>query len=363
MHFYFPRLPRAVHGRERHPQPAQPADAARRAGARPARVGRLPHRGDRHVRRPRRRRVRIASLADLGQGSDRRIPVPATGSVLPTCTTRPCGSSTRASPGSRSPRTSRCRRHWRRRGTPTATTVRSATTSRRCTSATWAGSTATPAGCGRTRPEAIGPRYVEAMGGIDRVVEIARKAFDDGDFRWAATLLDHAIFTDENHAGARELYADTLEQLAYGAENAVWRNFFLSGATELREGNFGTPDPDRVTVDHGPADPGADVRHLRDQHQRAAGVGSRRRRRHHLPRHRDQLSADAAQRRAGLPQGARGRIDGTGDDQAREQAAAVDLCRRRRDSPGLEVTGDANALPSMLAVVDRPDPGFNIITP
>ena len=90
-------------------------------------------------------------------------------------------------------------------------------------------------------PEAIGPRYVEAMGGIDRVVEIARKAFDDGDFRWAATLLDHAIFTDQNHAAARELYADTLEQLAYGAENAVWRNFFLSGATELREGNFGTP--------------------------------------------------------------------------------------------------------------------------
>ena len=46
------------------------------------------------------------------------------------------------------------------------------------------------------------------------------KAFDDGDFRWAATLLDHAIFTDKSHAAARELYADTLEQLAYGAENA-----------------------------------------------------------------------------------------------------------------------------------------------
>ena len=36
-------------------------------------------------------------------------------------------------------------------------------------------------------------------------------------------------------------YADTLEQLGYGAENGTWRNFFLSGATELREGNFGTP--------------------------------------------------------------------------------------------------------------------------
>ena len=71
--------------------------------------------------------------------------------------------------------------------------------------------------------------------------EIARSAFDSGDYRWAVTLLDHAIFTDENHAAARELYADTLEQLGYGAECATWRNFFLSGATELRDGNFGTP--------------------------------------------------------------------------------------------------------------------------
>jgi alkyl sulfatase BDS1-like metallo-beta-lactamase superfamily hydrolase len=29
----------------------------------------------------------------------------------------------------------------------------------------------------------------------------------------------------------------------------------------------------------------------------------------------------------------------------------------------LEVIGDANALPSILAVVDRPDPNFNIVTP
>jgi alkyl sulfatase BDS1-like metallo-beta-lactamase superfamily hydrolase len=33
------------------------------------------------------------------------------------------------------------------------------------------------------------------------------------------------------------------------------------------------------------------------------------------------------------------------------------------DSPGIAVTGDVNALPSILAVLDRPDPGFNIITP
>jgi alkyl sulfatase BDS1-like metallo-beta-lactamase superfamily hydrolase len=90
-------------------------------------------------------------------------------------------------------------------------------------------------------PEALAERYVEAIGGIDRVVELARAAFDSGDFRWAATLLDHAVFADADHDAARALYADTLEQLAYGAENGTWRNFYLSGATELREGNFGTP--------------------------------------------------------------------------------------------------------------------------
>jgi linear primary-alkylsulfatase len=53
--------------------------------------------------------------------------------------------------------------------------------------------------------------------------------------------LDHAVFTDAEHGGARSRYGDTLEQLGYGAENGTWRNFFLSGPTELRDGNFGTP--------------------------------------------------------------------------------------------------------------------------
>ena len=90
-------------------------------------------------------------------------------------------------------------------------------------------------------PKAQAERYVAAIGGVERVVELAQQAYDDGDFRWAATLLDHAVFTDPEHAAAKALYADTLEQLAYGSENGTWRNFFLSGATELREGNFGTP--------------------------------------------------------------------------------------------------------------------------
>lgn len=90
-------------------------------------------------------------------------------------------------------------------------------------------------------PKAQAERYVAAIGGVDRVIELAQEAYDRGDFRWAATLLDHAVFTDPGNAAAKTLYADTLEQLGYGSENGTWRNFFLSGATELREGNFGTP--------------------------------------------------------------------------------------------------------------------------
>ena len=100
-------------------------------------------------------------------------------------------------------------------------------------------------------PEALAARYVDAIGGIDRVMDLARAAFDAADYRWAATLLDHAVFTDATHSGARALYADTLEQLAYGAENGTWRNFFLSGATELREGNFGTPATTNAPRDSG----------------------------------------------------------------------------------------------------------------
>lgn len=90
-------------------------------------------------------------------------------------------------------------------------------------------------------PKPLAERYVAAIGGVDRVVELAQQAYDDGDFRWAATLLDHAVFAEPENDSAKALYADTLEQLGYGSENGTWRNFFLSGATELREGNFGTP--------------------------------------------------------------------------------------------------------------------------
>ena len=211
-------------------------------------------------------------------------------------------------------------------------------------------------------PEAIGPRYVAAMGGLDRVVELAKAAFDEGDFRWAATLLDHAVFTDENHGAARQLYADTLEQLAYGSETATWRNFFLAGATELRDGNFGTPtqaaspsmmgqltpeqmfDVLAISV-NGPRawdlDLAIDVTFGGQDNYRLTlrnGVLVYRK-----------VPADEATAHATL------RLD--------SKLRLISLLGGDVDSPGLQITGDAAALESLTSVLDQPDPAFDIVTP
>ncbi len=97
-------------------------------------------------------------------------------------------------------------------------------------------------------PVAAAERYVAAMGGADAAVALARTAFDEGDLRWAVEVLNHVLFSDEHHTAARALQAEAFERIAFGAENGTWRNVFLVGAKELRDGepataaNRGAPD-------------------------------------------------------------------------------------------------------------------------
>ena len=79
-------------------------------------------------------------------------------------------------------------------------------------------------------------RYLEFMGGSDAVVERARPCFEAGDYRWVAEVLNHVVMAEPDHVQGRALLADTLEQLGYQSESAPWRNFYLSGALELRHG-------------------------------------------------------------------------------------------------------------------------------
>ncbi|MFF3391830.1 alkyl/aryl-sulfatase [Streptomyces sp. NPDC002669] len=84
-------------------------------------------------------------------------------------------------------------------------------------------------------------RYVEFMGGADEVLRRARRSFAEGDYRWVVQVVNHVVFADPGNAEARALQADALEQLGYGSENGTWRNFYLTGALELRHGSVGTP--------------------------------------------------------------------------------------------------------------------------
>ncbi|TNF82060.1 MAG: MBL fold metallo-hydrolase, partial [Gammaproteobacteria bacterium] len=105
-----------------------------------------------------------------------------------------------------------------------------------------------PANIQRHPPGAAGERYVKFMGGADAVVEKALESFEEGDYRWVAEVLNHVVMSDPEHADARALLADALEQLGYQAESAVWRNFYLCGALELRQPRESTttyaPSPD-----------------------------------------------------------------------------------------------------------------------
>lgn len=92
-------------------------------------------------------------------------------------------------------------------------------------------------------------RYVECMGGAESVLDKGRRAFDQGEYRWAAELLDHVVTAEPGHAEARRLLADAYEQMGYQAEAGPWRNIYLTGAMELRDGIRRGPVPPEGSED------------------------------------------------------------------------------------------------------------------
>lgn len=101
---------------------------------------------------------------------------------------------------------------------------------------------ANPAHLNPHPPVEAGRRYVRALGGADAVLTEARRAQAEGDYRWGAEVLNHLVFADPGNADARNLQADLLEQMGYQSESGPWRDFYLTGAQELR-----TPIPNSPT--------------------------------------------------------------------------------------------------------------------
>lgn len=171
------------------------------------------------------------------------------------------------------------------------------------------------------------------------------------------------MFADVDHAGARALYADTLEQLAYGAENATWRNFFLAGATELREGNFGTPATG--------ASPAMLAELTPEQIFDAVAISVNGPKAWDIVVALDVTFADiAANYRLTLRNGVLVHRRAPADPDTADatltlaaKARLLALVAGDTTAPGLDIDGDPTALQRLVEVLDRLDPAFDIITP
>jgi alkyl sulfatase BDS1-like metallo-beta-lactamase superfamily hydrolase len=210
-------------------------------------------------------------------------------------------------------------------------------------------------------------RYVEFMGGTEAALEKARASFEAGDYRWVAEVVNRVVFAEPDNREARELQADALEQLGYGAENATWRNFFLMGAKELREGVSGTPTaaapPDvlaRLTVSQL-----LDAMAIRLDGPRAAG--------HHLRIDWNVTEPDEQHEitvRNGVLRHRPGNHDPAADATLVVEREALDQLLLEvadigelAESGRLRVEGDGVKLGELLGLLDEPDPGFAIVTP
>lgn len=100
-----------------------------------------------------------------------------------------------------------------------------------------------PANLHKLPPAEVGERYVALAGGADALLRHANLAFERGDYRWVAELVNHLVFADPKNSTARSLQARALEQLGYQAESATFRNAYLMGAMELRQGPPANPNP------------------------------------------------------------------------------------------------------------------------
>ena len=215
-----------------------------------------------------------------------------------------------------------------------------------------------PARLWRHVPEAAAKRYVSAMGGVDAAIAIAREAFDEQDYRWAAEVLDHVLFADATNEAAKSLQADTFEQLGFGAENGTWRSVFLAGATELREGNFGTPAQTASPDMYAALAPGQvfDAIAIRVDGPKAWAE--------RLTIGIELTDLDEAYRldlRNGVLIHHSAQVDGADLILRMPKAALIGLLAGRTD--GMEIEGDLGVLERLLAVLQAPDPAFAIVTP
>ncbi|WP_459545687.1 alkyl/aryl-sulfatase [Nocardia sp. X0981] len=213
-------------------------------------------------------------------------------------------------------------------------------------------------------PVAQAQRYVADYGGTDAVVARAREYAGRGDPRFAATLLCHAVFAEPDHTEAREELARVYERLGHGAENGPWRNFYLTGARELRQGPgaaaLRTASPEMLTALT--TDMIIDALAVRIDGPRAAEVDFTmdwelidENRVYRLTLSRGALTHRTPTRDAPAAGPADVTLALTGQQLVNALAG--------KGFDGISVTGEESLLPRFLGLLDTPDSRFPIVTP
>lgn len=216
-------------------------------------------------------------------------------------------------------------------------------------------------------PAQASQRYVAAMGGADKALAIGEKAFDEGDFRWAATVFNHVVFADPENEMARKWLASTYEQLAFQAEAGTWRNIYLVGAKELREGNKGQPtvsSSNARVLNSIPALDLFDAIATRFNPRKMQGSGGILQ--FSFPERNEAVIVDLNKSymfpRAGTHENAAANITISRADFTRlltREANPMALT----ESGALTVSGDSALMPALFGALDDVDPQFNIVTP
>lgn len=74
------------------------------------------------------------------------------------------------------------------------------------------------------------------LGGADKIMAKGKELYNQGKYLEATEILNKLVFAEPQNQAAKNLLADTFEQIGYLQESTGVRNSFLQGAYELRTG-------------------------------------------------------------------------------------------------------------------------------
>ena len=225
-----------------------------------------------------------------------------------------------------------------------------------------------PATLDELPPEEAAKKFVDYMGGADAILKKAKEDYDQGNYRWVAQVVSKVVFADPNNQQARNLEADALEQLGYQAESGPWRNFYLTGAQELRNGVVKGPTPNTASPDTVRAmtpEMFFDYLAVHINGEKAGNAKSV---------FNIDLGSDGGQYKLELENGV---LNHTANAQAKEADATLTLDRatlnkiilkeetlkQAEDKGEVKISGNGAKLDEMLGYMDPFDFWFNIVTP